>query len=139
MPEQTFPAQYKSLCEIENFILIEAQKIGFSPKELYAIELSVDEAVANIISHSYCGECDNTIAVHVETLPDALRITFSDQGNPFDPTTIPEPSINEPPEQRPEHGLGVYTMRKLMDEVTFDFSQPGINTLTMVKLKRAQR
>jgi len=137
MPTQTFPARYFAIREIESFILAEAQKVGFSSKELYAIELSVDEAVANIIDHSYCMECNLIIEVTAEAAQDNLRLIFKDNGQPFNPQEVPEPQLSQSPEERPEHGLGIFTMRRLMDEVTFDFSEPGVNKLTMVKYKRA--
>lgn len=138
MSTQVFPANYQALGAINEFILTEASPIGFSPKELYAVELSVNEAAANIIDHSYCGEDLGTIEVTAEASGRGLTITLKDCGAPFDPDQIPDPDISSPLEMRRERGLGVYTMRKLMDEVFFDFSQPGVNTLVMTKRKKTQ-
>ncbi|MEL7645695.1 MAG: ATP-binding protein [Anaerolineaceae bacterium] len=138
MPTQVFPANYEALAAINEFIVAEASALGFSPRELYAIELSVNEAAANIIDHSYCGEDLGTIEISSEVRQDCFTITLKDRGAPFDPDEIPEPDISSPLEMRSERGLGVFTMRQLMDEVVFDFSQPGVNTLVMTKRKKTE-
>ncbi|MFZ3071537.1 MAG: ATP-binding protein [Anaerolineaceae bacterium] len=137
MPIQNFPAVYKSLTDINAFVLSVARQIGFSSKELYAIELSVNEACANIIDHAYQGEGLGTIEVIAVASKDALKVILRDQGVPFNPDEVPSPDVCSPLDDRCERGLGVYTMRKLMDEVVYDFSQPGVNSLIMVKHKRA--
>ena len=138
MPKQVFPANYQALSAINEFIVAEASKVGFSSKEMYAIELSVNEAAANIIDHSYCGEDLGMIEIIAESNDDIFTVSLKDQGAPFDPAEIPDPDISSPLELRTERGLGVYTMRKLMDEVVFDFSHPGENTLVMTKRKKTQ-
>lgn len=138
MPTQVFAANYKALGAINDFIIAEASRVGFSSKERYAVELSVNEAAANVIDHSYCGEDLGTIEITTETNDEGITITLKDSGAPFDPDEIPDPDINSPLELRSERGLGVFTMRKLMDEVIFDFSQPGVNTLIMTKRKKSQ-
>jgi len=139
MPTQVFPANYQALGAINEFIIAEASKVGFSSKELYAVELSVNEAAANVIDHSYCGEDLGTIEISAEASQDIFTITLKDRGAPFDPDEVPYPDISSPLDLRSERGLGVFTMRKLMDEVVFDFSQPGVNTLVMTKRKKTEK
>jgi anti-sigma regulatory factor (Ser/Thr protein kinase) len=138
MTTQVFPANYQALGAINEFIIAEASQVGFSSKELYAVELSVNEAAANVIDHSYCGEDLGTIEISTASCEDCFTITLKDRGAPFDPDEVPDPDISSPLELRSERGLGVYTMRKLMDEVVFDFSESGVNTLVMTKRKKTQ-
>jgi len=138
MPTQVFPANYQALTAINEFIVAEASKVGFSSKELYAVELSVNEPAANIIDHSYCGEDLGTIEITAEARGDLFTVSLKDCGTPFNPDEIPDPDISSPLEKRTERGLGVFTMRRLMDEVVFDFSRPGENLLVMTKRKKAQ-
>jgi serine/threonine-protein kinase RsbW len=56
-----------------------------------------------------------------------------DHGRPFDPSNVPEPNVNAALEDREEGGLGLYLIRKLMDEVDFEFTPDSGNVLIMVK------
>jgi serine/threonine-protein kinase RsbW len=138
MPTQVFPANYQALSNIHEFITAEASRFGLSGRDLYAVELSVSEAASNIIDHAYSGQGSGIIEISTETRADAFAITFRDYGAPFDPALVASPDVSSPLDCRPERGLGVFLMRKMMDEVIFDFSVPGVNTLTMTKRKSAE-
>lgn len=136
MTSRLFPALNSNLVSISEFVLEEAKKLPFSSKELYAIELSVVEACENIIDHSYHGENLGEIEIIAVAHEDHITFTLKDHGTPFDPENVPEPDLCSPLDTRCERGLGIYTMRKLMDVVEYDFSEPGVNILTLVKYKR---
>ena len=128
-----FEGEYKHLKAMAEFVRAEARRLPFSDKQLYAIELAMDEAASNIIDHAYQGEGIGHLHLTVETEPDYLKIVLEDHGTPFDPNMVAQPDLESPLELRSERGLGVYTMYKLMDSVIFDFSEPGTNRLTMLK------
>ncbi|MFZ3151515.1 MAG: ATP-binding protein [Anaerolineaceae bacterium] len=139
MASQTFSAEYKNLLKIGEFVLTEAKKVDFNSKELYAIELSVIEACENIIDHAYHGENLGNIDVSAESCSESFCVILKDQGTPFNPDEVPSPDVCSPLEIRSERGLGIYTMCKLMDEVRYDFSEPGVNILVMVKNRQAMK
>lgn len=134
---QKYPANYKNLATISQFIIEQAEEAGFSPSDVYAIQTAVDEACSNIIDHAYGGENLGYIKVKVKEFKNKIHIIIIDQGIPFDPEDIPEPDITSPLEIRKERGLGIFFMRNLMDDVQFEFSATEGNTLTMVKHKGA--
>lgn len=136
MPKKTFPGNFKSLEKISEFIVGFAQKAGFSPKDVYAIQTAVDEACSNIIDHAYGGENRGEILIKVTETNKGLKIVLRDQGEPFNPKDIPEPDLTSSLEHRKERGLGIYFIQKLMDEVIFEFSEKRGNKLTLVKHKR---
>jgi serine/threonine-protein kinase RsbW len=135
MTTQTYPANYKNLAIISQFIIDQAEGAGFSANDVYAIQTAVDEACSNIIDHAYGGENRGEISITVKAFSNMLKITLVDSGISFTPEDIPDPDITSPLEIRKERGLGIFFMRKLMDKVLFDFSQPEGNTLTLVKYK----
>jgi anti-anti-sigma regulatory factor len=55
-------------------------------------------------------------------------------GKSFDPLRVPEPDLEAPLEERPIGGLGLYFMRQLMDQVTFEFDEANGNVLTMRRI-----
>lgn len=128
-----FEGEYKHLKAMAEFVKAEARNLPFTNKELYAIELAMDEAASNIIDHAYHGEGIGHLHLTVESQPEFLKIVLEDHGLPFDPSMIAKPDLTSPLELRSERGLGVYTMYKLMDSVKFDFTEPGTNRLTMIK------
>lgn len=99
------------------------------------VETAVDEACSNIIEHAYGGEGIGDIEITYQINAKCLTIILRDFGKPFDPSKIPEPQLTAPLEKRKSHGLGLFFIRKMMDEVHFDFSNETGNVLTMVKRK----
>jgi anti-anti-sigma factor len=136
MKSKTFPANYKNLAIISDFVVNLSEEAGFSASDVYAIQTAVDEACSNIIDHAYGGEDLGNIKIKVKDTEDKIQIILIDQGEPFVPEDVPEPDITSPLEIRKERGLGIYFMRNLMDKVAFEFSQTKGNTLTLVKYKR---
>jgi serine/threonine-protein kinase RsbW len=134
---KTFAGNYQNLAAIGEFVVKIATDQGFSSKEVYAIQTAVDEACANIIDHAYKGENLGEIKITITSFPDRIEIFIEDTGESFAPEEVPAPDITSPLEIRKERGLGVFFIRKLMDEATFDCSSEDCNTLTLVKFKRS--
>ncbi len=132
MPTQIFPGRYDSLEKIASFIRSEAESTHLSHSDVFAVETAVDEAVSNIIEHAYKGEDRGNIVCTCKTDLNSITITLEDNGTPFNPDSIPIPNLDAPLMDRSEHGLGIYMMRKWMDEVHFEFEK-GINRVTLVK------
>lgn len=130
----SFPACYKSLAEIAAFVRRAGEDAGLSNFDIYAVETAVDEACSNIIEHGYKGEGRGEITVTIRITRKALKVILKDGGRSFDPDSVPKPRLDAPLEERAAHGLGLYFIRQLMDEVKFDFHPTG-NTLTLVKLR----
>lgn len=133
MSKVTFAANFDNLDEIREFVGEQARQVGFSDKEIYAIQLAADEASTNIIEYAYDGVEDGKIEINCNAFDGGLEIVMRDQGKPFDPSSVPEPNVKGDLSERKIGGLGIYLMRKLMDEVTYETSDEGGNVLTMVK------
>ncbi|MCI0551414.1 MAG: ATP-binding protein [Anaerolineae bacterium] len=137
MQSVQFPAKFDYLDEIRDFVGDIARKGGFGSKEVYNIQLATDEAASNIIEHAYEGVSNGVLELSCGLQGSTIIIVLVDHGEPFDPSEIPMPDLKADLSERKIGGLGIFLMRKLMDEVRYD-SQPGknSNTLTMIKRKR---
>lgn len=133
MSFRTFSAQFENLDPIRDFVGEIARQAGMDGKDIYNIQLAVDEACSNIIEHAYDGIPDGQIELRAMTTREALTITIRDQGKRFDADEITEPDLDASLEDRAIGGLGLFFMRKLMDEVRFEWSPELGNLLTMVK------
>jgi anti-sigma regulatory factor (Ser/Thr protein kinase) len=131
-----FLAQFDSLGAVREFVGLAAEACGFDAKGIYAVELATDEAFTNIVEHAYGGESNDWVECTCQASQNSLMIILHDCGQAFDPTGVPEPDLSAPLEERETGGLGIYFMRKLMDEVHFSpapLNSDGCNTLTMIK------
>jgi len=132
---QTFAGRFENLEKVSRFIEENARPVGFDATALYAIETAVDEAFSNIIDHAYPGEGAGDIECTCISDPEKLTIILRDHGQPFTPEEVPQPVLDCCLEDRTERGLGLFVMRRYMDEVVFDFSPEKGNTLTMTKYR----
>ncbi len=129
----TFDASFDSLDEIREFVGEAARRGGFSDKEIYSIQLAADEASSNIIEHAYAGVGNGKIEIDCSISETELKIVMRDHGRSFDPSTVPEPNVKADLSERKIGGLGMYLMRKLMDDVSYESSADAGNVLTMIK------
>ena len=130
----TVPGRYESLSEISDFVTAAVREAGWDEDQIFHVQVAVDEACSNIIEHAYGpGHSGQVTVTCCVTGQGDLVITVHDHGRPFDPATVPDPPIGAELEDLPEGGLGLYFMRKLMDQVTFRFDREHGNVLTMVK------
>jgi serine/threonine-protein kinase RsbW len=132
---RTFPAEYDSLAAIDQFVADAARCAGFDRCTVYQVQLAVDEACSNIIEHAYGGEGPGVIECSHRVEDGNLTVVLRDYGDPFDPESVPEPDIEADLEERTGGGLGLFFIRRIMDEVTFDFDSEVGNVLTLVKRK----
>jgi len=128
----TFPASFDYLDEIRDLVAQAARRGGFTDKEVYSLQLAADEAASNIIEHAYEGVDGGSIEIDCEVHGDTLTITMRDEGKTFDPANVKPPNLKADLSERQIGGLGVYLMRKLMDEIHYE-TQGTINILTMIK------
>ena len=135
MPSKKFAGQYASLEAISEFVAQAAEEAEFDSKGIYAIKLAVDEACSNIIEHGYEEKKGGQIRCSYQVLNDGVKITLQDWGKPFNPEEIPDPNFNVELQDLKPRGAGLYFMKKLMDEVRFDFKSGDGNLLIMIKRK----
>jgi anti-sigma regulatory factor (Ser/Thr protein kinase) len=102
---------------------------NLSEEECNAVTIAVDEAVANIIKHTYKGETDKSIIVNLRLHAAKLEIVLRDFGDKVDPKKIKSRDLND---VRPG-GLGVHLIKSTMDEVYYDNSLETGNQLTLTK------
>ncbi len=136
MPTRLFAAQFENLDPIREFAGEVARQAGMEAKDIYNLQLAVDEACSNIIEHAYEGIPDGQIEVNLLVSRAAFKVILHDQGKRFDPDSIAEPDVEAALEDRAIGGLGLFFMRKLMDEVHFEWHPGRGNTLIMVKWRR---
>ena len=135
MPTKVFPGNFSSLAAISDFVVENAQIVGFDERDTYSVQLAVDEACSNIIEHAYGGSGIGDIELTINATESAIEIILKDTAEGFDPGEVPDLDVGLPLDQMGERGAGVYLMHKLMDEVQFVSTKPKGTTLIMRKKK----
>ena len=120
----------ENLSLIGDFIGDSMRGFGLDEHKTFDVQLAVDEACTNIIEYGYANE-GGMIDIACQRRGDEIIVVIKDRGKPFDPTSVQPPDMNASLEERKAGGLGIYFMKKLMDEVRYEFKE-GKNVLTMV-------
>jgi serine/threonine-protein kinase RsbW len=131
-----FAAKFEYLDEIREFVGSIARDGGFGDKDVYNIQLATDEAASNIIEHAYEKIRDGVLELSCGVRDEMITIVLVDHGDSFDPSEIPLPDLKADLSERKIGGLGIFLMRKLMDEVHYEAKSNQSNVLTMIKRKR---
>ncbi|MER2054107.1 MAG: ATP-binding protein [Clostridia bacterium] len=134
----TLPAMIESCAVATAFIDRELEKIDCAGKAKTQINIAIDEIITNIASYAYAGEKENgmmTIGFAFDAGTETAEITFADEGMAFDPLSAAEPDVNLPAEERQIGGLGIFLVKKTMDDVSYR-REDGQNVLTIRKRVR---
>lgn len=132
----TRAAYLESLHEFRDFIKGHCADIpGMTHEILYDIQLSVDEACTNIISHGYKDLDPGSIILDLEIDPDKIIVTLTDFGHSFEPSSTPIPDVNAPLEERELGGFGLFLIQQSMDDMDYQVTEDG-NKMTLTKVLR---
>jgi sigma-B regulation protein RsbU (phosphoserine phosphatase) len=96
-----------------------AQANGLDNKLSRKINLAMDDLLSNIINYAYPEAEIGQTETRLELKDGVLRITVIDDGKPFDPLSAEQPDVNASLEEREIGGLGIFLVRELMDEVSY--------------------
>ena len=120
------------ISRLEGFVDSVASGTGIDQSLAMSLNLALEEAVANVVSYAWPKGTEGKITVVAERCDHFLRFTISDDGKPFDPTTAPPPDISSSAEKRPVGGLGIFMVRNIMDDVSYEW-RDGLNILKLTK------
>lgn len=123
---------YESIPTITQFVADAAAAAGLGPDEVFHCQMAADEACTNIFEHAYEEQANDNIEITCQVETGRCTIIILDHGQPFDPESVPVPTISTNIEDIEPGGIGLHLMRKLMDDIRFEFGEDG-NRLTMVK------
>lgn len=113
-----------------------ADEMQFSPALTMNLNLVLEEAVSNIIFYAFEDQNEHLIYIALSLSGEeenaTLKIIIRDDGRPFDPTANDDPDVSLAVEDRPIGGLGIFLVRRIMDQVTYN-RENNYNILTLIK------
>lgn len=128
----TLPNDIEKVPQLHEFISSIAEEAGLDMSETMGIDLAVEETVVNVMSYAYPKGTMGIVNIIASINDKYLSFTISDNGRPFDPTTQSDADITLPAEERPIGGLGIYLVRQIMDEISYE-RKDDKNILTLKK------
>ena len=133
MKELTIPATIENIDLVTNFVNEQLEKIDCPPKAQMQIDIAIDELFGNIAHYAYNPKTvPATVRVEVTSAPISVVITFIDHGIPYDPLKKNDPDITLTSDEREIGGLGIFMVKKTMDEITYEY-RDGQNILRIRK------
>ncbi len=133
MGELIIEARTEKLDEVLAFVDEKLEKLDCPVKVQMQLDVAVEELFVNIASYAYApGEGMATIRFDAESDGAMAAITFIDEGIPYNPLDNPDPDTSLKAEDRQIGGLGIYMVKKSMDDVKYEY-RDGKNVLTIRK------
>ncbi len=137
MKEITVCAAVENIKTVTDFVNEQLEAFDCPIKVQMQIDIAIDELFGNIAHYAYnLSDGNVTVKVEFSENPLAVLITFIDEGIPYDPTKQTEPDITLSADERQIGGLGIYMVKKLMDEIMYEYKN-GQNILSVKKILNA--
>lgn len=133
MKEITIAATVENIDVVTDFVNEQLESCDCPIKAQMQIDIAIDELFSNIAHYAYNPETgDATVRVEVVEDPMAVVITFIDKGIPYDPLKKADPNTSLSAEEREIGGLGIFMVKKTMDDITYEYKD-GQNILKIKK------
>ena len=133
MKELTIAATVENIETVTDFVNEQLEALDCPIKAQMQIAIAIDELFGNIAHYAYNPEIGKaTVRVEVIEDPLAVVITFIDNGVPYDPLAKADPDTTLSAEERDIGGLGIYMVKKSMDDIIYEYKD-GQNILKIKK------
>ena len=133
MKELIIAATVENIETVTDFVNEQLEALDCPMKAQMQIDIAIDELFGNIAHYAYNPDVgDATVRVEVTEEPLAVVITFIDKGVPYDPLAKADPNITLSAEEREIGGLGIFMVKKTMDDIAYEYKD-GQNILKIKK------
>ncbi len=121
------------------FVAEIAKRVPMNSQQVYDLELAVDEALTNVIEHGLADKDEKQVELSVTHENDLFTIVISHGGRDFNPGEHADPVMKEYLAERRVGGLGLFLMKKLMDQVEYTTGADGSQQIKLVKRHPTRR
>lgn len=133
MKELTVDATVENIAKVTAFVDGQLEALGCPLKAQTQIDIAIDELFGNIAHYAYNPKVGPaTVRVDVVQDPLSVVVTFIDNGTAYDPLARRDPNVALPADEREIGGLGIYMVKKSMDEIAYEYKD-GQNILRIKK------
>lgn len=133
MKEIIVDAKIEELNNVLSFVDGFLESIEMPMSIMMKVDIAVEELFVNIASYAY-SDNNGKATIQIEENKDNVCISFIDSGKPYNPLKKEDPDITLSAEDRQIGGLGIYMVKKSMDNVEYEYID-GKNILRITKSK----
>jgi len=126
-------AELNALVELRNFSEQAADHSGLNHEDAFAFKLATEEICANIIQYGYKDREPGLLSLFFDVEGTRARLTIRDDGKYFPPEQAKIPDIDADWDERDMGGLGIFFVKELMDNVTYNRTEQNINQFILEK------
>ena len=101
--------------------------------EVFAFKLAADEVCANIIQYGFEGRQPGFLSLFFNVEGGWAKLIVRDDGKFFSPEQAQSPDLEANWDERQIGGLGIYLVKELMDNVTYNRTDDGVNQFVLEK------
>ncbi len=116
--DHTIPSNTGVGRRIVDEVLNELEGLQWGKRDVFGVHLAMEEALVNAITHGNGLDADKHVQVRCQISPAMIRIEIRDEGDGFNPSTIPDP--RDPDRLESPGGRGVMLMRAFMSRVEYN-------------------
>jgi serine/threonine-protein kinase RsbW len=127
-------SRLSAFATVDKRIQAELKDHSFNEDDLFAVHLALDEAFANAVAHGNKMDPNKKVKLEYSVDSDKIEISMTDEGDGFEPDSVPDPRCGPGLDQT--SGRGLLLMNSYMD--TVKFNEPG-NSVHMVRYKNSKR
>lgn len=128
----TLPNDVQTVPQLNIFVDEACEAAEFDMSITIKINLAIEEAVVNVMSYAYPNGMKGAVDIDAQITDEELKFVISDNGIPFDPTSLAEVDTTLSAEERAIGGLGIHLIRQIMDTIHYEHTD-GRNVLTLCK------
>jgi len=130
--KKIFPSNPALLPNIEEFVKEIIATTKLSAQKKINLELALAEAAANSIIHGNKSDKNKNIEITVELSERKIIIKIKDEGKGFTIKNVPDPTEKE--NIYKNSGRGLHIMKALIDNLEYNFSQSGTETILTINI-----
>ncbi len=130
---RSFSADVKELDNLFEYSSSLLKIMNFSNKDIIMINTALEEVFVNVAKYAY--NDSGVVEITLSRTRDKITFVFKDSGKKFNPLEKEDPNITASSEEREIGGLGIFMVKKIMDEVKYEYID-NQNVLTLIKYKK---
>jgi len=120
------------LKKINHILEVFVKSNNLSSQVLFALNLSIEEILTNIITYGFEDSSEHVILLRLEKGDGLINIKIEDDGKPFNPLDYDDPDPDKPLEDREMGGLGIFLVKSYMDDLQYQ-REENKNLISMTK------
>lgn len=116
--------------EVQERIIKILEDLSYPPRDVFGVRLAIEEALVNAIKHGNGMDPEKKVRIACRINHESARIEIEDEGDGFEPDSVPDPT--DPDNLEKPCGRGLMLMRSFMSRI--EFNEVG-NRVTLEKLR----